>query len=88
MASLLRIVPGRAMPQHTHRGNEMTLVLRGDYDDESGHFAAGDLAVTDDTIDHRPVAGKMEDCIALAVTDAPIRLTGRFGRLLNPFLRM
>jgi len=26
-------------------------------------------------------------CICLAVTEAPIQLTGLFGRLLNPFIR-
>ena len=29
-----------------------------------------------------------EDCLCLAVTDAPLRLTGRFTRMLNPFLRV
>ncbi|WP_119419981.1 ChrR family anti-sigma-E factor [Desertibaculum subflavum] len=87
MASLLRIIPGKAMPQHTHRGHEMTLVLRGDFDDKTGHYGAGDLALTDDTVDHQPVAGAHADCIALAVTDAPLKLTGTFGRLLNPFIR-
>jgi anti-sigma factor ChrR (cupin superfamily) len=27
-------------------------------------------------------------CLCLAVTDAPLRLTGRLGRMLNPFLRI
>ena len=87
MASLLRIVPGKSMPQHTHRGNEMTLVLRGDFDDTTGHYGTGDLAITDPTVDHQPTSGRAMDCIALAVTDAPIRLTGTVGRLLNPFIR-
>lgn len=87
MASLLRIIPGKSMPQHTHRGHEMTLVLRGDFDDHRGHFATGDVCLTDQSVDHQPTAGLGTDCIALAVTDAPLRLTGTFGRLLNPFLR-
>jgi len=84
---LLRIKPGASMPQHTHEGRELTLVLDGTYDDEIGHFARGDVAVLDDEVDHRPIAGPGRDCICLAVIDAPLRLTGRFGRFLNPFVK-
>ena len=86
-AYLLRIKPGRAMPRHTHGGNEMTLVLRGCYTDRRGEFRPGDVAIVDPAVDHRPVAGGIEDCICLAVTDAPLRLTGPVGRLFRPFVR-
>lgn len=85
---MMRIRGGTGMPQHTHHGNELTLVLSGGFSDETGHFLRGDLAVTDPSIDHRPVADDDgEDCICLAVTDAPLRFTGRFMRMLNPLLR-
>lgn len=87
-ASLLRLLPGKSIPRHTHRGQEVSLVLRGDFDDERGHFATGDVALTDETVEHQPTAGPGVDCIALVVNDAPIRLTGPLGRLLNPFLRL
>ena len=48
----------------------------------------GDVAEADPSVNHQPVADPGEDCICLAVTDAPLRLTGPFGRLLNPFLRI
>ena len=85
-ATLLRIAAGRAIPRHTHRGNEMTLVLDGDFADEGGHYGRGDLSITDPTIEHQPVAGQGRDCLCLVVTSAPIRLTGPLMRLLNPFL--
>lgn len=84
---LLRIKPGASMPQHTHEGRELTLVLEGSYDDEIGHFGRGDVAILDDDHDHRPIAGPGQDCICLTVIDAPLRLTGRFGRFLNPFVK-
>jgi putative transcriptional regulator len=84
---LMRVRPGAAMPQHTHRGMELTLVLTGGFRDEDGHFRRGDLAEADAEVDHRPIADDDEECLCLAVTDAPLRLTGLFGRLLNPFLR-
>jgi putative transcriptional regulator len=66
----------------------MTLVLAGGFSDESGHFVRGDVAEADPSVNHQPVADPGEDCLCLAVTDAPLRLTGPFGRLLNPFLRI
>jgi putative transcriptional regulator len=85
-AALLRIAAGRAVPRHTHRANEMTLVLDGDFADEGGRYARGDLSIADPTIEHQPMAGHGRDCLCLVVTSAPIRLTGLLTRLLNPFL--
>jgi putative transcriptional regulator len=85
---LLWAQAGAAVPAHTHAGTEMTLVLRGAFSDSSGHFLRGDVDEADSSIAHQPIAAEDEDCICLAVTDAPLRLTSRFGRLLNPFLRI
>ena len=85
--TLIRVRAGRMVPQHTHEGNELTVVLRGAFHDETGHYVRGDLAIADASVDHRPIADEGEDCLCLAVTDAPLRLTGRFGRFLNPFIR-
>lgn len=84
---LLRIQPGASMPQHSHDGLELTLVLTGSFSDTTGRFARGDLAITDDSVDHRPVADLGDVCLCLTVVDAPLRLTGRLGRFLNPFVR-
>jgi len=84
---MLRIQPGAAMPQHTHEGAELTLVLSGAFSDERGHFARGDLAFTDSDVEHRPVADEGEVCYCLAVTTAPLRLTGPIGRFMNPFIK-
>jgi putative transcriptional regulator len=85
---LLWAKPGAAVPAHTHAGSEMTLVLRGGFTDEDGHFVRGDVEEADGSVDHRPVADEGEECICLAVTDGRLKLTSRFGRLLNPFLRI
>ena len=84
---LLRIKAGTPMPEHTHHGQEFTLVLTGSYSDDRGHFARGDIDITDDSVRHSPVADPGEDCICLTVTQAPLKLTGPFGRLLNPFVK-
>ena len=85
---LFRIRAGTAMPRHTHDGSELTLVLTGGFTDRGNHFQRGDVAVADSSVDHCPVADPGEDCFCFAVNDAPLRLTGRFARLLNPFIRI
>lgn len=84
---LIRVAPGAAMPQHSHQGSELTLVLTGAYQDDSGRFARGDVQIADGEVDHQPVAEEGEACVCLIVTNAPIKLTGRLGRLLNPFIK-
>ncbi|MFV3074698.1 ChrR family anti-sigma-E factor [Niveispirillum fermenti] len=84
---MMRIRAGMGMPRHTHNGDELTLVLAGGFSDADGHYLRGDFAATDPSIDHRPVADADGDCICIAFTDAPLRLTGRFLRWLNPILR-
>ena len=86
-ASLLRIKAGQAIPRHTHKGTEYTLVLAGGFTDESGHHTRGSLTVCDGSVEHSPVADAGEDCLCLTVLDAPIRMTGPVGRFVNPFLR-
>jgi putative transcriptional regulator len=85
---LLKVRPGTALPRHTHVGSELTLVLQGGFSDVTGHYLRGDVSETDSEVDHRPVADADEECLCLGVTDAPVRLTGWLGRLLNPFLRI
>lgn len=87
-AFMLKVDPERAVPQHTHEGNEVVMVLTGGYTDDGGHFVRGDVEVSDQTVVHQPVADAGEPCVILAVTDAPIRFTGTFGRLLGMFVKM
>ena len=86
-ARMMRIAPGGAMPRHTHGGREMLIVLDGGYTDEIGDYGVGDVAAADGTLIHKPVADPLEGCLCFAVTDAPVKLTGPIGRLLNLFIR-
>eukprot|EP00903_Cladosiphon_okamuranus_P001543 g1541.t1 len=79
-SSLLWVRAGRAMPSHTHHGTELTLVLKGGFRDEDGHYVAGDLAYADGDVDHKPIADEGEDCICFAVTAGRLELTGPVGR--------
>jgi putative transcriptional regulator len=85
---LLRIPGGVAVPDHGHRGMELTLVLQGAFRDDTDHFGAGDVEVADDALVHKPVAEVGMDCICLAATDAPLRFNALIPRLAQPFLRI
>jgi len=88
VARLLYIPAGAAVPDHGHRGTELTLVLQGAFADEIDHFGPGDIEVADEALDHTPVADIGADCICLAATDAPLRFHGLLPRLAQPFLRI
>ena len=87
-ASLMRLKPGAEMPNHTHVGTEYTLVLAGGYKDNGEQFGPGDFAFKDSSDEHRPIVDTDEACLCLVVLDAPVKLTGAVGRLMNPFLRV
>ncbi|HSM96113.1 MAG TPA: ChrR family anti-sigma-E factor [Rhizomicrobium sp.] len=77
-AQLIRSRAGAGVGLHSHRGEEFTLCLTGGYTDETGRYARGDLQSTTPDILHRPIADEGEDCIVLAVSDAPL-LFRNFG---------
>jgi putative transcriptional regulator len=83
---LLRISAGRAMPEHGHGGEEITLVLRGAYRDHMGRFAPGDVADLDEDIEHKPVVEQDQDCICLVATERPTRFKTLAARLIQPFV--
>lgn len=85
-ARLLYIPAGTAIPDHGHTGMELTLVLQGAFQDEDGYFGRGDIEIASEDVHHTPVADISEDCICLAVTDAPLKFKGLVPRMAQPFL--
>ncbi|WP_417543080.1 ChrR family anti-sigma-E factor [Marinobacter sp.] len=83
---LQKLVSGGKAPAHTHRGTETTIVLQGAFTDQNGVFNQWDFVVLTDQDEHKPVAVGCEDCITLSVLSAPVKLTGTFTRMLNPFI--
>lgn len=82
-----RIRGGCGVPQHTHDGSELTLVLGGSFSDGIGRFGRGDVSIADGDVVHQPIADAGDDCYCLAITDGPLKLTGPVGRFLNIFMR-
>ena len=83
---LLAIPGGAAMPDHGHRGMELTLVLQGAFRDEHDRFARGDVEVANEDLHHTPVAEDGVECICLAATDAPLRFKGIIPRIAQKFI--
>ncbi len=83
---LLRIPAGKPVPEHSHGGRELTLVLSGSFVDGDDVFARGDLEDADASLTHQPVATPNTDCICLAVTDAPLKFRSWIVRAIQPFL--
>ena len=85
---LLYIPAGTAVPDHGHKGMELTLVLQGAFADDNDRFSRGDIEIADEELEHTPVALAGEDCICLAATDAPLRFRGMIPRLAQPLFRI
>lgn len=85
---LLYIPPGQAVPDHTHGGLELTLVLQGSFSDETGRYGVGDLEVADEDLEHTPIADYGAPCICLAATDAPLKFRSILPRVLQPLFRI
>ncbi len=83
---LLSIGPGRAMPEHSHGGDEIALILRGSYTDHIGRFQVGDVADVDSDVEHQPVVDAGSTCICLVATEAPTRFKSFWARLAQPFI--
>jgi putative transcriptional regulator len=86
--ALYHIRAGGRIPEHTHRGCEMTLVLEGGFSDADGSYHKGDFLIRRPGDVHAPTALQSEDCICLAVLDAPLRFTDWKFRWMNPFLKL
>ena len=85
-ARLLYIPGGSAVPEHGHRGLELTLVLQGAFLDSVDRFERGDVETGDKELEHQPIATPGEACMCLAATDAPLRFKSLIPRMLQPLI--
>jgi putative transcriptional regulator len=81
-SSLLHISAGGSIPHHTHKGFEITLLLAGSFEDESGEYHAGDFIYLDAQHAHSPVT--KTGCLCYAVLNAPMRFTSGMSKMFNP----
>lgn len=81
-ASLLHIEPHGEIPEHTHKGSELTLLLAGEFSDEYSQYKPGDFMLLDGQHQHSPRT--QEGCLCFTIVDAPLYFTKGISKLLNP----
>ena len=74
-ARLLKIPAGKKVPHHSHNGRELTVIFSGGFTDETGSYGPGDIQEIHDSAEHQPWVREGEDCICLAVTEAPLKFS-------------
>ena len=80
-ASLLHIEAGGRIPEHTHKGYELTLLLAGNMQEGDICYQAGDFIWRDASHAHSPHTP--DGCLCYTVQDAPVQFTKGLSRLLN-----
>lgn len=81
-SSLLRIEAGGSIPEHTHNGYEITLLLEGSFKDDMGEYVAGDFIMLDGKHQHQPVSES--GCLCYTVVSDSLHFTQGINKLLNP----
>ncbi|MGD2132908.1 MAG: ChrR family anti-sigma-E factor [Maricaulaceae bacterium] len=87
LTRLVSLKAGRAIPRHTHKGMELTLVLSGGYEDETGRFDVGDVAIADPEIEHQPRVDDDADCICLTVEEGGMLIRRPIVEFVRYFLQ-
>ncbi|WOT03819.1 ChrR family anti-sigma-E factor [Shewanella youngdeokensis] len=81
-ASLLHIAAGGEIPEHTHQGNEITLLLDGYFEDEYNCYGPGDFIILNANHQHKPKT--CDGCLCYTVVDSPLHFTQGLSKLFNP----
>ena len=81
-ASLLHISAKGQIPEHHHKGYELTLLLDGSFQDEMGTYQKGDFIWIDGELNHSPYTDK--GCLCFAVQNAPLHFVRGMSKVLNP----
>jgi putative transcriptional regulator len=85
-ARLLKIPAGKKVPHHSHNGRELTVIFSGGFTDETGIYGPGDIQEIHGNAEHQPWVREEEDCICLAVTEAPLKFSNVAVRLAQPLI--
>lgn len=84
-AHFIYMEKGGKVPEHTHRGTELTLVVDGSYGDGVAEYDTGDFTLLDGSHKHTPYAEVDGGCLVFTIVDKPLHFTSGLARLLNPF---
>lgn len=85
IANFIYMENGGRVPEHTHKGTELTLVVDGEFSDGLADYDSGDFIIMDDEHIHSPHSNASEGCLVFSIVDKPLHFTSGIARLLNPF---
>ena len=85
VANFIYMEKGGSVPEHTHRGSEMTLVINGEFSDGISEYDTGDFMVMNGEHKHSPSTQADEGCLVFSIVDKPLHFTSGWARLINPF---
>jgi putative transcriptional regulator len=83
---LLRGQARVALPAHGHTGEELSLVIKGSFDDEGGRHVVGDLIHEDQDSDHTPVVSGDGECICLLSIEGRMKFKSWILRMAQPWI--
>lgn len=83
---LMRVGAGMKMPEHSHTGEEWTLILTGSYSIEDEQFTPGDLHIVNEDRTHQPKIDDDEECVCLVMTQGPLKMKGILPKLVQPIV--
>lgn len=86
-AELLQIDAGKKVAEHSHKGLEMTLILDGAFDDETGRYEKGSLIITDEEVTHSPIADLTDGCLCFTTRHNALQFKGAIGKVLNTIFK-
>jgi putative transcriptional regulator len=84
-ANFMYMEKGGRVPEHTHKGTEMTLVVDGQYGDGIAEYDCGDFTLMNNSHKHLPHSQADDGCLVFTIVDQPLHFTAGIARLLNPF---
>jgi putative transcriptional regulator len=84
-ANFMYMEKGGRVPEHTHKGTEMTLVVDGQYGDGIAEYDCGDFTFMNNEHKHLPHSEADDGCLVFTIVDQPLHFTAGIARLLNPF---
>lgn len=83
---VIRAEPNTVLPEHSHNGSELTLVVKGSYFCEDRIYGVGDIEDADEETLHQPVVTSGEECICIAAVEGPLRFKQWVPRLAQRFV--
>lgn len=84
-AEIIRLEAGTSVPWHSHKGQELTLCVHGEFSDGHATYGPGDFSAFDGTVRHQPRAHDGGTAYAFVVTDAGLKFEGLLGALQKLF---